>query len=154
MLTIPIDQLHQTIALLGSDGITEDEVEAGVAAFAQDPMTARRLIDWIPEAFGLVLVSHLGKILPPKTFGAKASDGKWVEFDLKAEPIFIDTLSLAIEVYHSGPRSTFSNIALRSSMLGAVNEALNAGVSIDGAVLSGPALIGIPAEVYGYRTKP
>jgi hypothetical protein len=29
-----------------------------------------------------------------------------------------------------------------------VNKALNQGVSLDGATLSGPALVGIPAELY------
>ena len=154
MSPIQHDQLEKAVAVLGTEGISDDEIEAGVAALVGDPMAARRLIDWIPEAFGIVLISHIAKVVLPTTFSAKSSNGEWVKFPFEAEPIFQAALGLATNLYHSGPRSTFGNVAMRSSMVDVVNRALNAGQSIEGATLSGPALIGIPAEVYEKRQVP
>jgi hypothetical protein len=153
MLTVPTEAIHKAIALLGVEGVSESEVESGIASFAGDKMVARRLIDWVPEAFGIVLASHIGKINLPATFSARSHNGEWKHFEFKVEPIFIESLRIATDVYHSGDRSIFGNIAKRSSMIDVVNKALNAGDSIDGATLSGPALVGIPAEVYEGKSK-
>jgi len=154
VLTVSHDAIHKAIAILGVDGTAESKVEADVASFASDKMVARRLIDWIPEAFGIVLVSHIGKINLPTTFSARSNDGQWKHFEFKVEPIFVEALHIATDMYHSGDRSAFGNIAKRSSMVDVVNKVLNAGDSIDGGTLSGPALIGIPAEVYEGRSTP
>lgn len=148
MSTVSIEQLERAIAILGSDDIAETEVDARIGELVHDPMLAQRLVSWIPETFGLVLVLHLGKLQLPKTFSAKSSDGAWVQIELEAEPIFRNTLPLAIAMFHSGPQNAFRHIATRSAVLNAANNLLNAGGSIDGAALSGPALIGIPAEIY------
>ncbi len=148
MHPISAAQLEQVIAIIGTDGITDDEIETKVAALFPDPMSARRAIDWLPEAFGLLLIGHMAKVTLPKTFSARSKHGQWVEFAFDAEPIFKDALRLGAQMYQSGPRGLFTAVALRSSLVAAVNQALNAGSSLDGAALSGPALIGIPAEVY------
>jgi hypothetical protein len=153
MLIVPTEAIHKTIAVLGVEGISENEVESTVASFAGDKMIARRLIDWIPEAFGIVLASHIGKINLPTTFSAQSHNGEWKHFEFKVEPIFVESLRIATDMYHSGDRPTFGNVAKRSSMVDVVNNALNAGESIDGATLSGPALVGIPAEVYEVKSK-
>jgi len=153
MLTVPIDAIHKAIAILGVEGISESEIESSIASFSGNKMTARRLIDCVPEAFGIVLASHVGKINLPSTFSARSNSGKWKSFEFKVEPIFGESLRIASDMYHSGDRSTFGNIAKRSSMIDVVNNALNAGESIDGATLSGPALIGIPAETYEAKSK-
>ena len=116
-------------------------------------MVARRLIDWIPEAFGHILVSHMGKFNLATSFSAKATDGRWVKFEFKTEPIFPEALQLGAEIYHSGSRNLFGSIALRSSKVAAVNNALTAGASLEGSTLSGPALNGIPAETYGKQRQ-
>ena len=46
------------------------------------------------------------------------------------------------------------NVGLRSCYMDAVNNRLAAGGSLDGGVLSGPVLLGIPAEVYQDQTPP
>lgn len=153
MLSVSVETIRQVIAILGAEGITDGEVEVRVAALVQDKMVARRLIDWIPEAFGIILVSHMGKFNLPTSFSAKAADGRWVRFEFKKEPIFGEALQLGAEIYHSGPRNLFSSIALRSSMVAVVNNALNAGASLEGATLSGPALVGIPAETYANQKQ-
>jgi len=146
--SISPELIEHAAAILGTDGITEEEMESKVLALARDSMLARRLIDWIPEAFALVFIPHVASVNLPTTFSARSKRGKWMTFAFSAEPIFEQALRLGMEMYHSGPRSTFGNIALRSCMVDAANQALNDGDSLDGATLSGPALIGIPAEVY------
>jgi hypothetical protein len=150
---VTAEQLNEAVAIIGRDGISDEEIEVKVASLVKDPMVARRLIDWLPEAFGMVLVSHMGKVTLPKTFRAKTDQGKWIEIELTVEPIFHDAIRLAMDMYHSGPRNTFSNVATRSAVVDGVNRALNGGESLDGASFSGPALLGIPAEFYVSQPK-
>lgn len=148
MMSIFDAQLEEVAAIVGAEGFNDEQLEARLVAFVRDPMLARRLMDWLPEAFGMVLVSHMDTVSLPTTFSAKNNRGDWVEFDLTVEPIFASAIRLATHMLHNGPRDTFSNIALRSAMVEAANRALNAGESLKGASLSGPALTGIPAETY------
>lgn len=155
MLSLPSeDHLQKAIAVIGRDDISDDEIEVEIAAFVHEQMLARRLIDWLPEVFGIVLISHLGEIDLPTTFSAKDKRGHWIELEFELEPIIQIAAKVATEMYHTGPRNTFSNIALRSAMVGAVNRVLNESGSLDGGHLSGPALIGIPAEIYRPPSKP
>lgn len=55
MFTVSEEKIRQTIAILGADNVTEDELETRVAALAQDK------------------------------FQVKASDGNWIDFEFKAE---------------------------------------------------------------------
>src|SRR5262249_12705685 len=130
-----------------------DEQERRVLELVEDPMMARRLIDWIPEAFGLVLAAHIGKLEFSNTFSAKNRWGNWVTIEVSREPIFAAAAKHVIAMLHSGPRDAYRTIAERSALLDAVNKALNAGDSIEGARWSGPALNGIPAEVYVPRPQ-
>jgi hypothetical protein len=148
MTPVPPDILEEAIAILGSEQITNEGIESKVAALVSDSMTARRLIDWIPEAFGIVLVSHMAKVVLPTKFSAKSSNGRWEDFKFEREPIFTSSIIAAQHIYHNGPRYLFQNIAVRSSTFKCANQLLNAGESLEGAAVGGPALIGIPAEVY------
>lgn len=140
--------LDKVIELIGSSSLTEDDIERQVLALLGDSEIARRAIDWIPEAFALVVVDHMAKVKLPTTFSAKGRDGVWHQIPLSAEPIFTQAVHKATETFHQGPRDLFVAIARRSGVLGSVNQALSGGHDIDGATLSGPALIGIPAETY------
>lgn len=148
MLAISDAQIEEVARVIGAEGASEAEIESGVLALVQDPLLARRLIDWMPEAFGMVLVSHMDAVALPTGFFAKNDRGDWVEFDLRAEPIVASAIRLALHLYHNGPRNTFSNIAVRSSVICSVNRALNDGASLKDATLSGPSMMGIPAETY------
>jgi hypothetical protein len=154
MLSVSPELLERTAEILGTDGISDEEIESKIFALAQDFMLARRLIDWLPEAFGIVFIPHMAKVNVPTTFSAKSKDGRWIEFKFGVEPIFEGAVRLGMEMYHCGHRGTFRNIVSRSSTLDAVNRALNQGDSIEGATLSGPVLIGVPAEVYMPQAKP
>jgi len=144
-----IDQLvAATITLLGDPETSPADLERCVLGLTEDAMLARRLIDWVPETFAIVLVSHMGKVAFSGTFSAKNQKGKWVEINMNSEPIHASATRAALEMFHSGPRESFERIVSRSSILAVVNKALNAGESLEGMTLSGPAFIGIPAEVY------
>ena len=154
MSNVSIEDIQRTISQLGEGERRDVEIEIAVGRFASDKMTVRRLIDWIPEAFGMVLLPHVGDVVLPTTFSARAKDGTWKHFAFDREPIFGLTLPIAAEMYHDGRRAAFAQIAKRSSSIVVANKALNAGQSLDGAVLGGPAMIGIPAEFYDAKAKP
>jgi hypothetical protein len=148
VLPISSSLVERAANIVGADGISDADIEANVLALAGDALLARRLIDWLPEAFGLVLLPHVARVALPTTFSAKSATGRWMDFELQAESIFPIATCLGEAMYRSGPRNTFHNIAVRSSIVATVNKALDDVKSIDGATLSGLALIGIPAEAY------
>lgn len=147
------EMLEDVIVIMGEDGISDEDLENRVLELCGERMLARRFIDCLPEAFGLVFVPHLANVNLPSTFSAKDRRGKWMEFEFAMEPIFLEAMRLGAELYHAGPRKTFSNIVQRSAIVEVVNKALNDGSSLEGATLSGPALIGIPAETYLQQQK-
>lgn len=153
MLETSPDLIKRAIAAIGTDGISDEEIEARVLEMTGDATLAQRLIDWPPEAFGMVLIPHIASVNLPTTFSAQTRSGNWVEFKFQAEPIFSEAVRIGMEMYHSGPRNIFKNVVVRSSVVDAVNIALNQGSSLEGATLSGPALIGIPAEIYLPKPK-
>ena len=148
-------RIRAVVEILGTPNIEDVDIETEVRKLVDDEMTSRRLIDWIPEVFGYVLISHISdKLILPKTFSAQSGKGQWVEFPFELEPIFAAALKIAQFHFHEGPKDLFQNIASRSSMANTVNRALETNRSLDGAVLSGPALIGIPANIYSRSRKP
>ncbi|HSI62277.1 MAG TPA: hypothetical protein VLE43_04140 [Candidatus Saccharimonadia bacterium] len=146
--SVPSSLIKEAIVLLGTEDLDDATLESRMLESAGDDMLARRLIDWIPEAFGYVAISHVGKVTILNEFQAKNAKGKWRTLPMKAEPIFAPALLEAQEMFHDGPRDVHLRIAMRSACLNSINNALNGGAKIDGATISGPALIGIPAEVY------
>ncbi len=136
------------VEILGESGISADEIESRVTGLVSDPPLARRLIDCIPEAFGLVMMSHIGKVVLPTTFSARDRHGKWKSFPFSSEPIFDAALKTAERMIQDGAQTTFQNVATRSSMVSSLNKALHQGANIDGMISSGPFFIGIPAETY------
>ena len=154
MLNVSTEDIQRAISQLGEGDRRDLEIEIAIGRFASDKMTVRRLIDWIPEAFGYVLLPHVGDVTLPATFSAKARDGTWKEFSFDREPIFGETVKLASAMYRDGPRTVFSNVAKRSYMVDAVNKALNAGDSLAGATMGGPKMLGIPAEFYDAGARP
>lgn len=147
-------QLAEAARIIGATGADNSAIEEGVRALVGEAMSARRVIDWLPEAFALVFIPHVASVHLPTTFRARNRKGKWETFGMDAEPILGNAILLGSRMYHHGPRETFSNIVSRSSLLAVVNRALNEGADITGATLSRLALIGVPAEVYLPSGKP
>lgn len=136
------------IGELAISGLSADAYAAAVVALVGDPVLARRLMDWLPEAFGLILVGHMGEIGLPRTFKARDHSGEWREIPLSNEPVFARAVEFAAHVYHAGPRHLFSGMAAQSAVVDAVSRALNAGDAIDGATLGPIEMRGIPPGTY------
>lgn len=146
------DLVQATIDILGNPELTPDEIETQVLALAGgDAMLARRLIDVVPEGFGLVLVSHIKSaetMQLPAEFAVQDAAGEWVGFPFAREPVFIAAVLAAQAMFHAGPRLVFQTVTDRSALLNTVNDALNQGGSLEGATLGGPSFLSIPAAVY------
>ncbi len=145
-------KVREAIDVLAKYARHLERAEIEILALAGDADLARRLIDWIPEAFGAVLIGHmkLGLNLP-QTFTAMDAHGHWQEFPFSAEPIFVQALEAASLCYHEGPREVFVALAPAGCMVNSVDRALNAGADLAGASLGGPAMLGIPAETYSQK---
>ena len=151
MLNVPLESIQRTISQLGEGDRRDMEIEIAVGRYANDKPTMRRLIDWIPEAFGYVLLPHVADLVLPTTFAARAKDGTWKEFAFDREPIFGQAVTIAADMYRDNPRGIFSAVAKRSLMVAAVNKSLDAGQSLSGAKIAGPQMTGIPAEFYDQK---
>ena len=152
MEALSSDLIYQAVKLLGAQrDASEEQEEEQLRALVRDELTVRRLADVIPEAFGLVLASHLPgaeNMTLPDTFCAQDDDGEWVEFSMRREPIFVVALDIAQHTFHNGPRALMQNLADRSSLLSTINKALDAGSSLDGTTLGPPSFFGLPAALY------
>lgn len=142
----------QAVALVGNDDLTEDELclRLGELLPNRRDMGIRRLRDCIPEAFGLILASHLCPTMTlPECFWACDATGTWKAIPLQAEPVFVHALPLAAHVFHQGPRAQFERIANMSAVMNTLNNALNCGASLEGCTLEGPQMHGLPAGLNG-----
>lgn len=155
MNEISADIVAQAIELLGAEEATEERLADQFAALVGDELDACRLRDCIPEAFGLVLASHLCPSMKlPDCFQALDESGTWRPIPLRAEPVFVHALPIALHTFHHGPRARFRNIANMSSVVAALDNALNAGGSLDGSTLHGPQMQGLPARLYDVPADP
>lgn len=148
MQTLAFEILEQ-IAALAASSKSEADYETSVTRLVGDAAVARRALDWLPEAFGIVLASHVEpSIKPPATFLARNRAGDWNEYPLTADPIFVESIRLAAVVYHNGPREVFSRLASASSIYHVVNDALENGASLKDARLQPIRMFGLAAETY------
>lgn len=148
-LPVPTEAvLKRAIDLIGQDGLSDDDIQQRILALVQEPVLAQRLIAWLPEAFGLVLISGMDGVDPPAAFTARDRRGRWREFAFDAEPLLPMALVLANEMFVAGPRFSFGRIAQRSAMVAAVSQVLQQDGSLHGARICGPALANVEAEVY------
>ncbi|NUO77061.1 MAG: hypothetical protein HOQ32_13715 [Lysobacter sp.] len=148
-LSVPTEAvLKRAIDLIGQDGLSDDDIQQRIAVLVDEPVLAQRLIAWLPEAFGLVLISGMDGVDPPAAFTARDRRGRWREFAFDAEPLLPMALVLANEMFIAGPRYSFGRIAQRSAMVAAVSQVLQQDGNLLGARISGPAIAGVPAEVY------
>jgi len=155
MNDISADTVARAVEMLAADNATDEMLEAQLNALVGNDLDACRLRYCIPEAFGLVLASHLCPTLGlPDYFQAMDDDGTWKAIPLSAEPVFVHALPMALRTFHHGPRARFQNIAEMSSVVDALNNALNAGSSLDGCTLHGPQIHGLLASLYDARLNP
>jgi len=150
-LALTPELVTSAIEVFGQGERTDRAIEADMRALAGHPLTARRLVDVIPEAFGLVLVAHIpgcAGMEMAQTFSARSADGEWHSIPCEREPLFALAAAAAMRMYHDGPRDRFRAIATRASIVHAVSQALDQTDSLEGASMAGPAFNGLPAELY------
>ncbi len=111
-------------------------------------MLAKRLREWIREAFGRALLLHGGhRIHFVDTFIVYTSERKRVDVPNHAEPIVELATRLAQDHLRQDRKEYVHRIALGSAPVQSAMQAIEQGVSLDGAV-SASAFNGIPAEAY------
>ncbi len=147
MRSITASQVASVAEILGKADLDAVAKAVAVEQVLQSKELATRAIDCIPEAFGAVLVEQMGNIGLPTHFKARSRRGVWCEFSLSDEPIFGEALTVAASLYHNGPRELFAPVALQSSMVNTVNQALHAGQSLEGASFSSICFLGVSAEM-------
>lgn len=149
MSPVSDETIEAAIHIIATSGIQADEIESRARALVEDDMTARRLIDWIVEAFGFAFVAHAApKAILPDYFLAWNSARQAVTLKFTVEPIFASSLRIAQRMMRDGSNEEFETVALKSSIASSASNGLSAGSSLDGACFSGPFLLSIPAEVY------
>ena len=142
------DKLKQIAKLIGTEGYSDEYIYKSAINITGSESIAQRALDWTPEAFGLLLASHIPDIAPPKTFHARDSRDVWHEFPLAAEPLVQELTKLAEEVISTGEVSLFAKLSQSSSIVATLNSALNAGIAAADIKLSGPAFVHLPADIY------
>jgi hypothetical protein len=143
-----VKKLEAIAKLMASSSSWEVEAWPEIVSIAGEQSLARRATEWLPEAFGYVLLSHIPEVQLPKSFHVKSADGSWHEFKFAVEPIAADAISLAMQIFHSGERELFEKLALRSALVTTVNSSLNSNADLVDAKLTGPAFLTLPAELY------
>jgi len=122
------ETVRAAIEILGVCERVDAKVEKRIRALVADDLTVRRLVDVIPEAFGLVLAAHLPEaetVTLPTTFSVQNAAGQWRAFPIRNEPVFADAIKIAQHIFHNGPRHIFKTNADRSSVIDAINKTLN-----------------------------
>ncbi|MCC7702268.1 hypothetical protein IGS59_08470 [Janthinobacterium sp. GW460P] len=157
MEALSSDLIYQAVKILGAQPGVSDETEDQLRALVRDDITVRRLADVIPEAFGLVLASHLpgaDKMVLPDTFCAQDEDGEWEPFAMRCEPIFVVAANIAQHTFHNGPRALLKNLSEQSSLLSAISQALYKTDTLDGTTVGPPSFFGLPATLYRPAASP
>lgn len=111
MRSINASQVVAVAEILGQAGLDAIAKTVAVEQLLQSKKLALRAVACIPEAFGAMVVAHMGKAGLPARFKAKNSRGVWREFPLIDEPIYGEALLVAATLYHNGPKVLFAPVA-------------------------------------------
>lgn len=145
--TVDRKVLEGVVALMAQEGNSYDRTLQLVSSLVGDDTLALRVVEWLPEAFGYAVVSRIPGLTLPKTFQVKNAQGHWQQLPLADEPLWAEMVSFAESAFSTELDAAVADIALRSSMLDVVNAALNFGADLSGAAISGPAFVGLRAEI-------
>lgn len=139
----------QAVDIIGAEGAEEEEIVKQLLDLAGDELLAKRLREWIREAFGREMVFGLsgGGVTFLDTFGVFTRDRKPVNVPNRAEPILDISLRLARKMVQDGRQVQFARIAITSSCAQTALNAREQGASMEGATMA-TAFNGIPAEAY------
>lgn len=101
---------------------------------------AHDAIRFVPLAFGRQILAGMGVALPDSYIRVRAVDGRREEKPLADEPFYREAVKSAPKLGSELGGDVFTSVALLSSELQAVNEALNAGSSPEDLVASPPLI--------------
>lgn len=114
------------LTVLAERSLDNEQLVAHLEASGCDPLLASKVVAMGPEAFATVLFPDLPL---SSTFELAQGDGAVVERSWATESVFLAAHDLAVELRSN--REAFLAIAGRSSIVGAVNNALHGGMSMD-----------------------
>ena len=99
------------------------------------------VVEFVPLAFGRALMDGMGVQFDDEYVRVDDAGKERLRKKLADEPMFAAALAAAPEVMRDSGQDAFAAIAMQSSELQAVNQALNAGVSADGLIASVPVMV-------------
>jgi hypothetical protein len=102
---------------------------------------AGAVLELVPLAFGRVLLDGMGIVFSDEYVRIDENGTERLRRKLGDEPLFREALELAPEVMATSGQDVFTAVAIRSSELQAVNNALNAGADPSGLMMSAPVMV-------------
>lgn len=136
------------IEILAVPQIDRKEIQLRMSKHCQDSVTVQRLIDWPPEAFAIVFISHHWKVALPTKFTTFNAKGKPRSFDFSCDPVFVESFRLAERALQNGAKDLMDSVSRHSAILSSATKALHDLGSLDGCTMGNPTSLGIPAETY------
>jgi hypothetical protein len=124
-------------AVLLAEGNDDEHVLATLRAEGIADAIARRIVIFLPLAFGRRFLGGIGDGGGPRLSRTYAVHTSSHEHTLAEDPVYIEALAHAARA----DEESFRAIALRSSEVDAVNSALHSGSRIEDLVLSPPTLL-------------
>jgi hypothetical protein len=139
------------IAILRAAGVFEknpsasnEELRAAMLAAGLSARDTDDILEFVPLAFGRVLLDGMGIVFSEKYIRIDKNGQEIFRNWLEWEKFFREGLAAAPVVMMTSGKEAFTAIALRSSEVQAVNNALNAGASAENLQASLPVFFGPP----------
>ena len=150
-----VDAVLTTIATMAENPTaSEAEIVLRLIDLGYDELQAEKLMIFVPLGLARALIARLGADPPVQLSDtALIRDGTMDRvLQLDNVPEFVTALQLAEETFISGiiPRDEFTAACTYSVELNLLNQALNAGSPIGGAVVSPPVLLRL-ADAAGFE---
>jgi hypothetical protein len=133
--------IRRAITILAEHGRADSGIlRASLLGAGLSSEQAHDAVRFVPLAFGRQILAGMGVELPDSYIRIRAVDGRREEKPLAEEPFYREALKAAPILGSELGGDVFTNVALLSSELQAVNEALNAGANPEGLVASPPLI--------------
>lgn len=151
----PRQVLMHAVQLIAAQPQAEDSdlVEALVAQGVRQ-QDAEKLVVFLPLAAGRSVLQKLTVLSP--MFMVQDAAGAWIEYPLEGEPVYRAAWRLLSNGYGASGLSKegFGALVMRSVEMQLINDALNAGRDVSGAVLSPMMVLRLTAADFGPPPEP
>lgn len=120
---------------IGSSQAEQVEALIGAGLSASE---AHRFLNFVPVALSRPILERMGIEQFSSTVSIPAGDGRNIDIELDNQPEYCAALAAARNHMEHGtlPDDAFKAVAFSSSDIAVVDEALNAGADVSGAVIS------------------